>query len=92
MKKRARKRESAIVPAIIFSASLACGVCAIPTVIVGCNQATGLPNGMEPGLGLDVAARGFDVARPPVGLDVAALDFAIPLSVADIGFDGGGEG
>jgi hypothetical protein len=85
-----RKRRSAIVPAMVLSASLASGVCVVPALVTGCNS-SGVPT-------TSVAADGFkpsvaaDFARPPVGLDVAAQDFAQPFSVAMIGFDLSGEG
>jgi hypothetical protein len=108
MGKKKRARRSAIVPAMVLSASLAGGVCVVPALVVGCN-ASGVPNmsvaadgfhgadGQPPDLlFIGVADVGFgvaaDFARPPVGLDVAAADFSQPFSVAFQGFDLSGEG
>jgi hypothetical protein len=66
-----RKTRSAIVPAIVFSASLAVGAAVVPQ-IAGCDDDTTMQ-----GVGLDVAYVGFDMARH----DMSAL------TVANLGFD-----
>lgn len=67
-----RRRRSAIVPAVVFSATLALGAAVVPQ-IAGCDDATTMP-----GVGLDVAYVGFDMAR---------RDMSVVLSVANLGFD-----
>ncbi len=66
-----KKPRSAIVPAIVFSATLAVGAAVVPQ-IAGCGDDTTML-----GYGLDVAYVGFDMARH----DMSAI------AVADLGFD-----
>lgn len=70
---RNKNRRSAIVPAVVFSATLAIGAAVVPQ-IAGCDDDTTMS-----GFGLDVAYVGFDMARH----DLSAI------AVADLGFDGG---
>lgn len=72
-KNKKKKRRSAIVPAVVFSAALAVGAAVVPA-IAGCS---GDDTSML-GYGLDVAARGFDLSHP---------DLSAVLSVANLGFD-----
>jgi len=68
----AKKRpRSAIVPAVVFSMTLAAGAAVLPQ-ITGCGDDT-----TTPGFGLDVAYSAFDMARR----DLSAV------AVANLGFD-----
>jgi len=71
-----KNRRSAIVPAVVFSATLALGAAVVPQ-IAGCSG----DDTTTIGYGLDVARRAFDMSHE----DMSAL------AVANLGFDMAGR-